>query len=88
MNWISRAVVIEFGLQQWRGRSPKKEAYRGKTLVSTGKVVDLICTGRKCQHRFYIFEDQDVSFDILLGAEFAQDGKMENERRTGSDQTG
>jgi hypothetical protein len=72
MNWISRAVIKEFDLEEWRGKSAKEEIYDGKYLVSTGKGVDLACPQRKCQHRFYVFEDQDVSFGILLGAEFTE----------------
>ena len=67
-NWISKEIVRQFGLKPWRRKSAQEAHYDGKTLVSTGKVVDLSCPGQSCRHRFHIVEK--VPFDILYGAEF------------------
>jgi hypothetical protein len=50
----------------------KEAKYEGKLLISTGELVEFICLGKPCSHRFHIIEDAQLRFDMLYGAEFAE----------------
>lgn len=54
-------------------RETKKEAtYEGVLLISTGHLVEFICPGKPCSHRFHIIEDAPFRFDMLYGVEFVE----------------
>lgn len=69
-NWIAGHVVRACKLKSIRRDTPKSQRYEGLLLVSTGHLVEFICPGRLCRHRFHVFQDPSFAFDMLYGADF------------------
>ncbi len=71
-NWISRDMVRQCKLKSKRRATKKNANYEGVLLISTGDLVELICPGKSCRHRFHIIENAPFQFDILYGVEFLE----------------
>lgn len=71
-NWISGDTARRCKLELIRRRTVKEATYEGKILISTGELVEFICPGKPCSHRFHILEDSPLGFDMLYGAEFVE----------------
>jgi hypothetical protein len=71
-NWISGDMVRRCKLKSIRRQTAKEAKHEGKLLTSTGELVEFICPGKPCSHRFHIIEDALLWFDMLYGAEFVE----------------
>ncbi|KAF2847363.1 hypothetical protein T440DRAFT_557469 [Plenodomus tracheiphilus IPT5] len=78
-NWISGEVVRRCKLRPVRRQTAKEANYKGKILTSTGELVQFICPGEGCSHRFHIVEDALLQFEMLCGVEFMGQAKGEEE---------
>jgi hypothetical protein len=65
-------MVRRCKLKPIRRQTVKKAKYEGKLFVSTGELVELICPGKPCSHRFHIIENAPLRLDLLYGAEFVE----------------
>ncbi len=72
-NWISEDMVRQCKLKSKRRATKKSANYGGVLLVSTGDLVELICLGKSCRHRFHIIKNAPFPFDILFGVDFMKD---------------